>query len=403
MEIVLLASTAALLAAVAWPIASGRIPEPAPLRSPDSPTAVVETTPSPPAGEPLRPVATVPVIQIALLLDTSSSMSGLIDQARSQLWRVVNALDGATLHGEPARIEIALYEYGNSELPTEAGYMRQVSPFTDELDRVAEALFQLDTMGGSEHGGQVIAHALEQLEWRDGALRVVYLAGNEELEQGPVPWRRAISDAREQGVVVNTVNCTAGGHPDLGWAEAAALSGGRLVQIDHDAVAVHVAAPQDEEIARLGAALNATYVGYGRDGQWGIDNQTAQDGNATSFGGSSAVQRAITKSSAQYRNPSWDLVDALDGEAVMLDELDRNELPASLRELSKAELQGWIDDKRKERAAIQARLRTLAKARDAFVAARQAEAAGPARLDTAIVDSMVQQARDAGFTIGSAA
>ena len=29
-------------------------------------------------------------IQIALLLDTSNSMDGLIDQAKSQLWSVVN-------------------------------------------------------------------------------------------------------------------------------------------------------------------------------------------------------------------------------------------------------------------------------------------------------------------------
>lgn len=31
-----------------------------------------------------------PVIQLALLLDTSNSMDGLIDQARSRLWQIVN-------------------------------------------------------------------------------------------------------------------------------------------------------------------------------------------------------------------------------------------------------------------------------------------------------------------------
>ena len=33
-----------------------------------------------------------PTIQIAILLDSSNSMDGLIDQTRSQLWNVVNAL-----------------------------------------------------------------------------------------------------------------------------------------------------------------------------------------------------------------------------------------------------------------------------------------------------------------------
>ena len=31
-------------------------------------------------------------IQVALLLDTSNSMDGLIDQAKSQLWKMVNEL-----------------------------------------------------------------------------------------------------------------------------------------------------------------------------------------------------------------------------------------------------------------------------------------------------------------------
>ena len=31
-----------------------------------------------------------PRVQLALLLDTSNSMDGLIDQAKSQLWKIVN-------------------------------------------------------------------------------------------------------------------------------------------------------------------------------------------------------------------------------------------------------------------------------------------------------------------------
>jgi hypothetical protein len=398
LETVLLASTAALLAAVAWPIAKDGLRADAPLAAQPAPTTPAPTTPAPAPA-----VARAPSIQIALLLDTSSSMDGLIDQARRQLWSVVNALDGATLHGERPTLEIALYEYGNSRLSAGSGFIRQVSPFTTELDRVAQALFELDTMGGSEHAGQVIARSLEELQWHEGGLKVVFLAGNEELDQGPVAWRSAIERAKSRGIVVNTVNCTGGGSPDPGWAEAAALAGGRFLQIDHDAVAVHVAAPQDEEIARLGAALNATYVGYGRDAAWGLENQAVQDDNASSLGEGSMVQRAVTKASARYKNPSWDLVDAIDAATVRLPELDRASLPAEARNLSTAELEVWIDGKRTERAALQTRLAELAKARAAHVAATADEAGGPARLDTAIVVSIVAQARQAGFTIEPAA
>jgi len=399
LETILLASTAALLAAVAWPIATSGWHSDKPLITAPAAPITPTSTPIPAVSSP----TTAPTIQIALLLDTSSSMDGLIDQARSQLWSVVNALDTATLHGERPTLEIALYEYGNSELAPQAGFIRQVSPFTTELDRVSQALFELDTMGGSEHAGEVIAHSLDELAWREGGLEVVFLAGNEELDQGPVSWRGAIERARSRGIVVNTVNCTGGGTPDPGWAEAAALAGGRFIQIDHDAVAVHVAAPQDAEIARLGLALNETYVGYGREGSWGLENQMVQDDNAADSSVGSSLQRAMTKASSRYVNPSWDLVDALDSATVSLDSLDEEELPAEAREMSSAELHTWIDGKRKQRESLKTQLAELTKARAEHVAAQAAQAGGPARLDTAIVESILSQARDAGFTIEPAA
>ena len=50
-------------------------------------------------------------IQVALLLDTSSSMDGLIDQAKSRLWNIVNTLTTLKYDGKTPDIEIALYEY----------------------------------------------------------------------------------------------------------------------------------------------------------------------------------------------------------------------------------------------------------------------------------------------------
>ncbi len=405
LETVLLASTAALLAAVAWPIAFGEAPSspPAPA-SPNAPTpalqAIDTVQPSSPAPSASGiDVVQGPSIQIALLLDTSSSMDGLIDQARSQLWSVVNALDSATLHGEQPTIEIALYEYGNSKLHFDQGFIRQVSPFTAELDLVSEKLFELQTNGGSEHTGQAIARSIDELEWRGEGLRVVYIAGNEEFDQGPVPWAQAIERARGQGIVVNTVNCTQG-TPDRGWREAASASGGRFLQIDHNATVQHIDAPQDAQLARLGEQLNETYVGYGAKGSRGLRNQVAQDSNASSFGSASTVQRAITKSSRNYVNPSWDLLDGIGTKTTTVDQVDRSSLPEELREMSDQQLDRWVEDKTKERADLKAKMAELARERAQFVAAKRSEQQeGPERLDTAIVRSILEQARDAGFTI----
>ena len=52
-------------------------------------------------------------IQVALMLDTSGSMDGLIDQAKTQLWKIVNDLALAECEGQKPELQIALYEYGN--------------------------------------------------------------------------------------------------------------------------------------------------------------------------------------------------------------------------------------------------------------------------------------------------
>jgi len=53
-----------------------------------------------------------PKIQLAILLDTSSSMDGLIDQARNQIWQVVNEFSTAKQNGLTPILEVALFEYG---------------------------------------------------------------------------------------------------------------------------------------------------------------------------------------------------------------------------------------------------------------------------------------------------
>ena len=59
-------------------------------------------------------------IQVALLLDTSNSMDGLIDQAKSRLWNIVNTLTTLKYNGKAPQVEIALYEYGNDGKATES-------------------------------------------------------------------------------------------------------------------------------------------------------------------------------------------------------------------------------------------------------------------------------------------
>ncbi len=104
---------------------------------PDSPAAVAAGT----------QVKAKKVIRIALLLDTSSSMDGLIEQAKSQLWKLVNQLSFSRYGATKPELELALYEYGNDGISSRKDWIRMVTPFTNDLDLVSEKLFALKTNG----------------------------------------------------------------------------------------------------------------------------------------------------------------------------------------------------------------------------------------------------------------
>ena len=45
-----------------------------------------------------------------------------------------------------------------------------------------------------------------------------------------------------------------------------------------------------------------------------------------------AVKRAVSKSSRLYNNAKWDLVDAIETEEVVIEDLDSESLPDTLKE-----------------------------------------------------------------------
>jgi hypothetical protein len=339
-----------------------------------------------------------PSIQIALLLDTSNSMDGLIGQAKSQLWSVVNEFIRAKRDGRTPVLEVALYEYGNDGLPAEEGFVRLVVPMTDDLDTVSEKLFALKTHGGEEFCGQVIRDAVAQLTWsRSGEVyKAIFIAGNEPFSQGPVDFHKSCRAAIEKGIVINTIFCgpNAGGEQS-GWKDGAVLADGRYMSIDHDQKLVSIPAPQDAEIARLGVEMNKTYIPYGRMGREGQARQVAQDANAVSASTNAVVTRSISKgNSTLYCNDAWDLVDAIKTGRCKIDDLKEEDLSEDFRKLDRACREARLKDASKQREAIQKQILDLNKEREMFLAAQRKTQVeeGKETLDSAILKAVREQA-----------
>ena len=338
-------------------------------------------------------------IKVALLLDTSNSMDGLIDQAKAQLWEIVNELSYAKCRSVSPNLEIALYEYGNDRLSERTGYLRKILPFTNDLDNVSKELFSLTTNGGSEYCGTVIQSSLTNLDWGNDAddLKMIFIAGNEPFTQGKIDYRDAASEAKEKDVVVNTIFC---GNYKQGiatsWKDGATRTYGDYMAIDHNQQTVHVASPYDDIILQLNIRLNNTYIPYGNRGRKKVAMQLEQDANAAGYSKANAVSRTVSKSSHLYKNSTWDLVDAEESEDFSYEELEKEELPSELQNKSTAEIKAYVEQQRNERESIQNEIAELNEKRRKFVAKQKKE--GGNGLESAMLDALKKQAQKKNYT-----
>lgn len=341
-------------------------------------------------------------IQVALLLDTSNSMDGLIDQAKSRLWNIVNTLTTLKYSGKTPDIEIALYEYGNDGLAEQSNYIRQVTPLTTDLDLISEKLFALRTNGGNEYCGAVIQDATQKLQWgkENSNMKLIYIAGNETFNQGRINYKEAISDAMKNDIYVNTIFCGSSMEGiNTFWKDGADYGKGKYFNIDSNLSVQYVSTPYDDQISKCNVKINTTYIGYGAKGSSKKMNQEAQDKNAQKVSSANYAERAVSKSKAVYKNESWDLVDRVKEDPKAIAKLKKEELPTELQNKSEAELKVIIDQKTKERENIQKEIGELAKKRQQYIDAESKKTKSKDDLGNAINTSIVALAKAKGYSV----
>jgi hypothetical protein len=344
------------------------------------------------------------LIQIAILLDASNSMDGLIGQAKTQLWKIVNELALAKRNGKTPRLEVAFYEYGKSSLPSSEGYIRQIVPLSTDLDRISDELFKLTTNGGDEYCGQVIQRAVRELSWNadPGVMKAIFIAGNEPFTQGSVDYKKSCREAIAQGIVVNTIFC---GKEKEGinthWKDGADLADGSFMNIDQNQKIVDIKAPQDSLIVALGQQLNATYISYGSAGIARKKMQMEQDINAQSAAPAAMVQRSVAKASVSYENAAWDLVDAKKEKKLDVAALEETQLPEEMKNMTPQEREAYVAKKSAERTELQAKISKLNEERRQYVAEEQKKLSADNTLDKAVIEAVRKEAVKKGYDFES--
>ncbi|MDP6538703.1 MAG: VWA domain-containing protein [Planctomycetota bacterium] len=347
------------------------------------------------------PVSAGRAIDLAICLDTSGSMDGLLSAAKQKIWAIVNDLALA----EPLPLlRVALFSFGNDGDDPARGWVRRLVPLTEDLDLVSRELFALTTNGGTELVGRVVHSATTELDWTSGpgVLKLIVVAGNESADQDQqVRFGDACKSAIGRDIIVNAIYC---GNPadELApaWRDVARLADGQFAAIDQDHGTVTIATPFDDQLAALSGEINGTYLAYGVTGQAAAENQVAQDDNAAGLNPGAVAERAACKAGGLYWNGRWDLVDGCDAGIVDLATLPPEQLPEQMRAMSLEERREFVEGMAAERKAIQARVGELNVQRQAFLDAelRRQGLESDLAFDAAIRAAIRSQAGTCGFT-----
>ena len=342
-----------------------------------------------------------PQIHLALILDVSGSMEGLINQTREELWKVINLFNGIEYKGATPEIRVALYTHGMYEASSGL-FLEQRLSLTTDLDQVSEILFSIKTRGSQEFSPSALFAASQGLQWSTAPhdFKAIIIAGNEEFIQGPLSIEEGFTVAKERGLITHTIHC---GSPEQGmkhlWKKAAQIGGGQFLNINQDAKQQYIETPYDDQIQERNTQLNETYIPYGRLGKTGIAKQKAQDMNASKMSKASAVQRSITKSNSYYSNDQWDLVDAVRNQTIDLAKISNKSLPKELQGLTPQALKTYVHDKQAQRTQIQKQIAELKKKRAIYLKKERKKRAllGEKRLDSVLIEALRKQALTLGF------
>jgi hypothetical protein len=358
-------------------------------------TSTSVTVPDPKPVESRRP------IDLVIALDTSGSMTQLIDSARAKLWDVVNELAKA----KPTPfLRVGLLTYGSPNISTAArGWVVRHTDLTYDLDAVYAKMMGMRTHGGEEFVGWVLNDAVNTMSWsRDpAALKMIFVAGNESADQcsSRFNFRYVAEDARSRGILINAVY--AGNH-EAGvreqWEQVAMHGGGHYSSIDMRDGTIQIPAPQDKILIELNTELNATYVPYGEGGRKGKASQSRQDANAAQVGEESIASRIAAKASQLYNNLHWDLVDAVEQKQLDVADLDKKDLPPEMRTMTVDEQRTYVKRQVVRRRQIQERIRQVNGEREEFLReARAKSGVGERGLDRAMKRTVRKQAEGANF------
>jgi Mg-chelatase subunit ChlD len=339
----------------------------------------------------VAPAAAVkPRIEVCFVLDTTGSMSGLIDGAKQKIWSIANEM----VRAKPSpdlRLGLVAYRDRGDE------YVTRCFDLTNDIDAVYGQLQSFQAAGGGdtpESVNQALNVAVHRMSWSGDrqVLKIIFLVGDAPPHMdypGEPTYPDICRLAVKRDLIINTVQCGQLAETRPVWKQIASLSEGRYAAIAQSGNMAVLATPVDAELARLNRELGANLLAYGSAAVRGevAARQKAAENAPASVAADRLEYNVRSGVSVQGEG---ELLDALQSGRLTLGTLEKDQLPPELRPLDPARLKAEIEKRQKVRADLQARIRQLSQQREVYLAKEHQRLAAEGKGDS--FDETVAQA-----------
>lgn len=348
----------------------------------------------------LAQAAARPTVEVAFVLDTTGSMSGLIEGAKRKIWSIATAILDSNPDAEIRMGLVAYRDIGDDYVT------RTVDLTTDIQDLYAQLLETRARRGGDwpESVNEALDVAVNKLKWTpgDAARRIVFLVGDapphmDYAQDTKYPTTLAV--AKQKGIIVNAVQAGAARDTERVWRDIAQQGSGRFIPIPQDGgEVVIIETPYDDDIIILQKEINGTVIPYGpRAMQKRTEQKTRQLGEVAAAAPASASDMASylnkrASRSAEAVTGGGDLVADVASGRQTLDAVKDENLPDSFRALSPQQRAAALEKQMGARRELNAKLAVLVAKRDRYVAEQQAKSAPKtSSFDRVVADTLKAQ------------
>jgi hypothetical protein len=366
-------------------------PAPAPIAAPAPTPPLPRATIATPA-----PIAQAPKPRVDLVfaLDTTGSMSGLIEGAKTKIWSIASFVARAQPTPDVRVGLVAYRDVGDA-------YVTRVYDLDDDLDRVYRRLLSFRADGGGdgpEHVARALHEAVHKMSWSpqtNTSVRLIYLVGDAPPHldyQDGFDYVRASRAAAAKGISVHAIRCGTDPETATYWRRIASLGHGEFLTIDQDGGMHERHTPYDEELARLHDKVSDTVIGYGAGG---AATRASIAAAAAAPAETKAARAGFMVAKKKSLASMDDLVEGVAAGKVDVASVPAAELPKAIADLPADKRREKLAETAKERGALMDRISKLSAERDAYL--RKDAAARPTGFDGEVEKTVRKAGAAAGL------